>query len=384
MPVRNPVLLTLLILLAAGAIGLPFLTHAPNRLLSGRPIFLSAIENGARWLALLPALPLLAGPFLPTRRPYCLAVAAGAAVLIPAVVWLAGKEASALVSASSPAARTGLGAGFWVIVIASALAYLDALGRLRPGKTGSVASLAAAVLPVGFLLATGQSSDLSLLKEYAARSDVFAAAFWRHMLIVGITLSIAVPAGIALGVIAQRQAAARRAIFPVLNIIQTIPSIALFGLMLPVLSGLTDAVPGLTRLGIGGVGVAPAVIALALYSLLPIARNTLVGLAGVAPSVTEAAQAIGMTPRAVLWQVQAPLALPAILSGLRIATVQLIGLAIIAALIGAGGLGDIIFQGLFANAVDLVILGVIPVVALASLADLGFRLLIDANGPQRT
>jgi osmoprotectant transport system permease protein len=176
--------------------------------------------------------------------------------------------------------------------------------------------------------------------------------------------------GVPLGVAAQRRAGLRRVAFPALNLIQTIPSIALFGLLIGPLSALGMIVPG-----VAGVGVLPAILALVLYSLLPIVRNTVEGLDGVPREVRVAARAMGMSPAQAFWRVDAWLALPVLLSGLRITAVQAIGLAAVSALIGAGGLGAIIFQGLFANALDLIVLGALPVIGLAVAADLLFRLL---------
>jgi osmoprotectant transport system permease protein len=132
----------------------------------------------------------------------------------------------------------------------------------------------------------------------------------------------------------------------------------------------------LGELGVSGIGAAPAIIALTLYCLLPIVRNTAEGLAQVPRPVIDAARGMGMTDRQIFWSVEAPLALPVILSGLRVTLVQAIGLAAVAALIGAGGLGAIMFRGLFANALDLVLLGAIPIIALAVLTDASLKLLI--------
>jgi osmoprotectant transport system permease protein len=162
-------------------------------------------------------------------------------------------------------------------------------------------------------------------------------------------------------------------LFPVLNVLQTIPSIALFGLLIGPLAWLGRQLPGL---GIAGVGLAPALLALSLYALLPVVRGTLAGLQQVPPAVREAARGMGMTPWQIMLQVETPLALPVFLSGLRITTVQAVGLAAVAALIGAGGFGAIMFQGLSASALDQVLLGVLPVVLLALLVDVAFRLLI--------
>ncbi len=165
-----------------------------------------------------------------------------------------------------------------------------------------------------------------------------------------------------------------------LNLLQTVPSIALFGLLVVPLSALTKAVPALAALGIGGVGPAPAIIALVLYALLPVARNTLAGIGGVSPGAIDAARGMGMTGRQVFWQVEVPLALPVLIAGLRIVTVQAIGLAVVAALIGAGGLGSFVFDGLGQYAIDLVLLGALPAILLALVVDFLLRLLAAALG----
>jgi osmoprotectant transport system permease protein len=135
------------------------------------------------------------------------------------------------------------------------------------------------------------------------------------------------------------------------------------------LSALATAVPRLAALGVGGVGPAPAVVALVLYALLPIVRNTAAGLAGVDRAVIDAARGMGLTRHQLFWQIELPLALPVLLAGLRIVVVQTIGLAVVAALIGAGGLGTFVFEGLGQYALDLVLLGALPAIFLALAAD---------------
>jgi osmoprotectant transport system permease protein len=151
----------------------------------------------------------------------------------------------------------------------------------------------------------------------------------------------------------------------VLNAIQTIPSIALFGILIAPLGWIAANVPGAAAIGIHGIGAAPAFLALFLYSLLPVVANTVVGLAGVPPEANDAARGVGMTERQRLFQVEFPLALPVILTGIRIVLVQNIGMATIAALIGGGGFGVFVFQGIGQTAADLVLLGAVPTVALA-------------------
>jgi osmoprotectant transport system permease protein len=229
--------------------------------------------------------------------------------------------------------------------------------------------------PVAALIAGGAVDQLSLMKEYAQQHGVFGPQVLRHLLLVGLALVPTLLIGVPLGIAAHRSAAARGPIFSILGIIQTIPSIALFGLLIAPLSALSAALPWL---GIAGIGLTPAVIALTLYSLLPIARNTAAGLDQVEAGVIDAARGIGMTRRQIFRKVEVPLALPVFLSGLRITLIQAIGLAAVAALIGAGGLGAVMFQGLFANALDLVLLGALPIILMAVAVDALFRILVDA------
>ena len=163
----------------------------------------------------------------------------------------------------------------------------------------------------------------------------------------------------------RAQARRRTGIFSALNLLQTIPSVALFGLLIAPLSAL----------GLGGIGAPPAIIALVLYSLLPIARNTQAGITGIEPAVIDAARAMGMTRGQILWRIELPLGMPVFLAGLRIVTVQAIGLTVVAALIGAGGLGSFVFQGIGQYAIDLVLLGALPTIFLALAADFVLSLL---------
>jgi osmoprotectant transport system permease protein len=231
------------------------------------------------------------------------------------------------------------------------------------------------LLPVAVLLASGALDQLSLLKEYANRRGVFQAAGWRHLQIVFSTLLPALLVGVPLGVAASRSERLARPLFALLNVVQTVPSIALFGLLMAPLGALAVLLPGL---GIQGIGLWPAVIALDLYALLPIVHATASGLRQVPPAVVSAAVGMGLTPRQCFWQVEAPLALPVLLSGFRVTTVQVVGLTVVAALIGAGGFGAVMFQGLFSSAIDLVLLGVLPVLALALAADACLALLTYA------
>jgi len=168
-----------------------------------------------------------------------------------------------------------------------------------------------------------------------------------------------------LGILCHRIPRLRAGILGALNVVQTIPAIALYGILMAPLGALAAAVPLAAHLGIRGIGAAPAVLALFLYSLLPVVANTVTGLARVSPAAVEAARGMGMTRWQILTGVEFVLSLPTILTGIRIVLVQNIGLVTVAALIGGGGFGVFVFQGIGQTAIDLVLLGAIPTMALA-------------------
>ncbi|WP_016677669.1 ABC transporter permease, partial [Yersinia pestis] len=373
---KNRVLLTLSILLVLAGAGLAFLSHAPNRLISGQGIMLISLITGPVLWLLAPILGLIIFAFLtPSIALYWLIILF-AELLLLGLLLLAGATATQLAGGEESLVRTSLGGGFWLMSGVSLLIAIDSLSRVIAHPVWRSLAIALLMLPIIALLASGQLDQLSLMKEYVNRRDVFDDALWRHIQILLTTLVPAVVIGIPLGLLCFHSHRLQGAIFSTLNIIQTIPSIALFGLLIAPLSGLAAAIPWLAELGIGGIGLAPAIIALVLYALLPLVRNVVAGLEAVPDSVVESAKGMGMTRQQLFFRVQMPIAMPLILSGVRIIAVQTVGLAVVAALIGAGGLGAIVFQGLLSSALDLVLLGVIPVIAMAVIVDSLFKFIV--------
>lgn len=376
MPIRchNRVLLLLtMIALAAGA--LPFVNFAPNRLVSGEGRALWQVWSFSPALLLLP-LCLLIGLTVARGRWALAATLVACELLFAALVWSAGLAASHLASSESPLARTAVGSGLWLWLAICLLACSDAIRRLSPQPLWRwLLQVQIWILPL-LLLFSGELNSLSLLKEYANRQDVFNAALAQHLTLLVGTLVPALLIGVPLGILCYRRPPTQGAVFAVLNVIQTVPSVALFGLLIAPLAGLTRAWPWLSSLGIAGTGMTPALIALVLYALLPLARGVVAGLSQVPTEVLESADAMGMNARQRFWQIQLPLALPVLLRGLRVVAVQTVGMAVIAALIGAGGFGALVFQGLLSSALDLVLLGVIPTIVLAVVVDALFALWI--------
>ncbi len=187
------------------------------------------------------------------------------------------------------------------------------------------------------------------------RAEVFAQTL-EHLGLVGVAMLAASLLAVPLGIAAARHAALRRYALGAANVIQTVPSLALFGFLIPLPF-------------IGGIGDRTAIVALTLYAVLPILRNTCVGLNGVDGAVMQAARGMGMTERQILWQVQMPLALGVIFAGVRVAAVISVGIATIAAAIGAGGLGIYIFRGVAMVNNQVILAGAIPAALLALVVD---------------
>jgi osmoprotectant transport system permease protein len=182
---------------------------------------------------------------------------------------------------------------------------------------------------------------------------------WEHFVLVAVAVSMAVAAGVPLGILVTRNVALRRWLLGVANVMQTIPSLALFGFLIPI--------PW-----IGGIGPRTAIAALVFYALLPVLRNTLAGILSVDPAVRESAVAMGMTAGQILRQVELPLAARTILAGIRVATVTTIGTAAIAAAIGGGGLGVFIFRGIASVDTTQILAGAVPAALLALASDGAF------------
>ena len=179
-----------------------------------------------------------------------------------------------------------------------------------------------------------------------------------HLVLVGVAMAIAIVLAIPTGILLTRRAPLQRWVIGFANVMQTVPSLALFGFLIPLPL-------------IGGIGKHTAIVALVLYALLPVLRNTLTGILGVDPAVRESAIAMGMRGRQLLFEVELPLAARTILAGVRVATVTTIGTATIAAAIGGGGLGVFIFRGLASVDPTLILAGAVPAALIALMADGG-------------
>lgn len=194
----------------------------------------------------------------------------------------------------------------------------------------------------------------NFIETIQSRSDLIQEAFLQHIYLSFIALAIGIAIALPLGILVARYRRIAEPVIGITAIFQTIPSLALFGFLVPLI----------------GIGAKTALIALIIYALLPILRNTYTGISNIDESMIEAGRGMGMTKSQLLWQIQFPLALPFIMAGIRTATVLTVGIATLATFVGAGGLGDVIYRGLQSYNNSLVLAGALPVALLAILFDL--------------
>ena len=321
-----------------------------------------AVAGPVGWLLVLSVLAALLASIGRQRERRATAGLLAAAAVGAALPWSLAQGAARLLAGAPEFARVSIGAGAWVVAAGAAVVAFAAV-RTGPPTWARAAAATLAIAGWASAAALGGLGRLSLAREYAAQAPAFWAAVGTHLAVVGISLAIAVAIGVPLGVAAARVGWVRSAVLGTAGVIQTVPSLALLGLLVLPLSAV----------GLPGIGALPGVIALTLYSLLPIVRNTYVGLASVDPAVTDAGRGMGMSRAQLLLRIEAPLALPLVIEGVRAAAVSIIGIAAVVAFVGVGTLGVLVFLGWGQQADDLILLGALPMVLLAIVADAGLR-----------
>lgn len=345
----------------AGSLALPLVVLRANRIVAGAPRYLAAGGPAGFALAALAVAALGVALAVPRvrRAGWELACAAGMA---GALAFALGTAAGGLTAGASAIARVSIGSGAWVAALGAAVvAFAGEQGRPPAGARVAAAVFAAAAWLAAALW--GGLAHLSIVLEYQVQAPAFWQAVGTHVSLVGISLALALAIGVPLGVVASRVEWVRTSVLAVVGVIQTVPSLALLGLLVVPLSSI----------GLPGIGPLPAVIALTLYSLLPIVRDTYVGLAGIDPAVVDAGRGMGMGRMQLLLRIEAPLALPLVIEGVRAAAVTIIGIAAVVAFVGVGTLGVLVFLGWGQQADDLILLGAVPMVVLAVVADAALR-----------
>jgi osmoprotectant transport system permease protein len=419
-----------------GAIGvlsaaLPWLLFRPNRLVQGDALAVWQLGGPWHWLALVAwALIAVSAVWRSSLRGYV-----GTALLVGAIAAIAlsiSSNSGLLLMGAGEFARVSVSGGVWLMLVA---VYVVAFGVGTEFRFATPTVLLALLATFAF----GAYSRLGPAVEYAAVSDTFFTELLRHFALSIAAVIVAVVIGVPLALMAVRNSRLEGLVLGGAGLLQTIPSLALFGVLLAPLAWVGRSVSmgavlaivvigallsfaisrfkgvlpvrfalvGVTALialpllavliynalignlaglaafvqpaallssaGIRGIGAAPALVALTIYALFPIVVNTFVGMKSVPEGVIDAARGMGMNQRQVFLRAELPIAIPAMLTGLRGATVLSFGLTTVAALIGGGGLGFFILRGVDANAPDLILVGAAPIVILALVIDAGLR-----------
>lgn len=380
----DAVALTGALVALAGAAFLPLAELRANRLVPGvlESLGVAGVLALPVWVALAVGFAAALVPASAARPRLARAAAWG---LVGATAWALGAACSRLLEGPSAVARVSIGAGAWMILAGAAVLGFagGAQSGTRPRTLASrLIAPAAGFAAVVLAFVVGSLDQLSLAREYVVRADSFWQLLAAHVALSAAALALGLVIGVPLGLAATRNRRVRAVALGVTGIIQTVPSLALLGLLVVPLAALGAAYPVFRELGIRGIGAAPGLIALTLYALLPIVRNTYVGLSEVDQGAIDAGRGMGMSPTQLLVRVELPLALPLIIEGVRTAAVLLVGITTLTVFAGARNLGILIFEGLGQFAPDLILLGAIPTIALALVADLGLSALGRALTPE--
>ena len=359
-----------------------WLTLKPNRLAAGTSLSLwDSFGWGGTALITIFWLVILVLSFFKDAKIRSLYSGIIGNLILVAIIALIGLNADRLLINQSSLVRVSLSSGIWL----SWLAIFIILFTSRRGLNNepllqNIISFTGLVVAISWMGA-GWLDNIALLQEYMAQKERLLQELQTHIWLFSGSVLVGMLIGVPLGIWASQSRRAARPIFILANIAETIPSLALFGILIAPLSALSQAFPVLGELGIHGIGTAPALIALIIYSLLPIIQNTYSGLHQLDPSVIDAGFGVGMSRSGVLISIRLPLAAPFIVEGIRTAAVQAVGNTAIAALIGAGGLGQLIFQGLGQADSDLILLGSIPVIILALVVDIIMKTMVKISTP---
>lgn len=360
---------TLLLLSSLGTAAFVFMNiieYKPNRISQGIKYSSFQFFGGLGMIILILWLALLGLSFFErkdkNRLVFILAV-----FLLLALIWILQLK-SDTVTAGESSARISFSAGFYSQVFCLYLLFSTYTQRIKDDSFIIGLGVLSVLSVLAYLFLTGAFEDFSLIKEYNIKKTQFSENLRIHALLTVSSVVTGALIAIPLGFLAYYKKSFEDKVMVPLSIIETIPSLSLFGILLVPLSGL-GKLPFFDALGVSGIGWAPAYIALTLYTLLPIGRNTLTGFYSVDKNIKEAAKGMGMSKRQVLQKIELPLAFPVIFTGIRIAFIQTIGGAVLAGLVGGGGMGTFVFLGLGEASPDLILLGVLPIVFFTVLLD---------------
>lgn len=348
----------------AAVLWLPFVSVKANRIALGDAygLFQLLPQPSVQLLLLVLSVWALAALFVTSPRWRLLAALLGLLALVAALGDVAHH------ALTDTRVRVTAAPAFWLLLLAILLAATDARLSLGLSPLGKLLWLLLSAAAIGLVLKSPLLDGLAVMNEFRANQTQFWAQLLRHVQLTFGALAAGLLLGLPLGAACFLLPKIRQAVLYGLSLVQTIPSLALFGLLMVPLGFWAQNSAWARGVGISGIGAAPALIALILYNLFPIVANTVAGLHQVPAAVRDAARGLGLTRQQIFRQIDIPLAAPVVLTGVRVALVQTIGMVTVAAMIGGGGLGAFVFQGLGQTATDLVLLGALPTVAMAFFA----------------
>lgn len=352
-----------------------FVELRPNRILGGEELTAVQAFGPGGWALLGLWLVVGAASVVKLGRTGALVRGFAANIALALATLLAATRADAWMAEQGEVARLSLGVSAWLTVLATYIAIFSATHALKGSRGLRIAVSLPGVAAVVAMLLTGRLSSLSIMQEYAVNATSFNVALTQQLYYTLGATSVGLVLGLIAGVAAARMPRVEGPVFAALNIAQVLPALSFIGLLILPMAWLGANVPPLKAIGVSGIGWAPVFVVLLSYALYPITRNVFTALKTLDASVIDAAKGMGMQPAQRLFQVELPLAFPVVLAGVRIAAVQTTGAAILAALVGGGGLGQIVFFGVQQTASDLILLGVIPIVVMSLSIDASLRFL---------
>ncbi len=356
----------------------PFMQSRENRISEEITLSILSVGFGSLLLLLIPPFMILCSAFIGEKKIRSLLVTVAGVLGLCNPMFVLAFIGSAVVADLGTFARFSPASGMYIYLVAVFILYLMKPKGENSDKLGLLLVLFT-VLAMGY---AGLFDRLGILLEAKNLGSRLGREILAHMRITGVSLLISIGIGIPIAFLSFINRTVRNMVFPVLNVLQTIPGIALFGLLIAPLAALSRAFLFLREWGIQGIGNTPAIIALSMYALYPIIRYTYTALSGIDEQVVLAAKGMGMNNAQMWTMVRLPLATVGILHGVRVALVQTIGNATLAKLIGGDGLGVLVFEGLGQASVDMVLLGMLLIISLTVISDRLFQLLINFLTPK--
>lgn len=364
------------LIMISGLLNSGFCSLAQNRIVSSAPVSVEEIAGKYYFIFFIVLLPVIFKSDKLLNRFLKFVIVF---FVFYTLLFMAGDFASQAVK-NNHGARFSLSSGFWFFSGGVIFFYVSLISSEKKIYQRVIFQIIS-FLPFFVFSYYGFFSDFAVAIEFALNSKRFFVELKNHFYISYGSVFMGCCVGIPLGIYLFRSGKNEKKVFYFLNIIQTIPGIAFFTIMMAPLAFLSTSFLFLQKAGISGVGTAPAVIVLFLYSLLPVVRNTVEGLKIIDGSVIESGRGMGMKSSEIFFKIELPLSLPVILNGIRVALVHCVGSTAVAALIGAGGLGVFIFQGIGQGADDLILLGTFPLIIMAVISDRLMEFLTQISKP---